>query len=476
MDDHASLDKPQSAAGGSSPSTTAAIRGLSARNLHLVRLCWLDMTSTLRTRLIPTQRALAMLSAQDKSSDQPPREPELKLGAPTVALAFLQNGLMAADHGASPAGEWDLVADLTSLRLGPREGHAMVMCRFREKSGATVPLCPRTVLQSMEKSLYTSHPSGLSVVLGFEIEFVLLERKGPRQYERLSSDAHYWCTFGAIDAPGNVGTFLDEAVAQLARADVHVEVLHAEGGFGQFEMVLPPKPALAAIDTLVFARALLSNVATAHGYKMTLHPKPAPHGAGTAAHVHMSLVDRDGKQVNDSDIYEPFYAGILDHLRSILAFTCPSMSSYDRVKDSGWAGGTWVTWGRQNRETPLRKVDGSHWELRCMDGLANPYLALAVILASGTDGIISATTLSWKECTGDPATLSAAQRSELNILEQLPTSLEDALASLKRNDRLASSMLGQALVNRYIAIKRGEIALLESMTPDEQCQWILERY
>ncbi|KAG9250107.1 uncharacterized protein F5Z01DRAFT_684173 [Emericellopsis atlantica] len=429
------------------------------------------MTSTLRARLVPTHRALFLL--QQSRARQGPLETALKVSIATAALSILQNDHMVNVAGASPVGEWDLCADLTSLRLGPRNRHAMLMGNFREKNGEPVPLCPRTLL---EDTMRRASQRGLSVLLGFEIEFVLLERKGPRQYDRLSSDAHAWCSFGATDTQDSAGAVIEEAVASLARAGVLVELVHAESAFGQFEIVLPPKPALAAVDTLIYARAILSTTATAHGYKMTLHPKPFPDTAGTAAHAHMSLKGVDGKQANDAQVYEPFYAGILSHLQSIMAFTCASPSSYARVVDGCWAGGTWVTWGCHNRETPLRKVDGSHWEVRCMDGLANPYLAMAAIIASGIDGIVSKTPMTWRECTDDPAVLSEAQRSKLNIRERLPTTLEGALFSLEGDEELANSMLGQAVVKRYVAIKKGEIEMLEGMKPGEQRQWIIERY
>lgn len=79
---------------------------------------------------------------------------------------------------------------------------------------------------------------------------------------------------------------------------------------------------------------------------MTLHPKPFAMACGTASHVHISV---DGDKGNDPAIYEPFYAGILKHLRAICAFTYSSEASYERVADGTWAGGTYVAWGTQNR-------------------------------------------------------------------------------------------------------------------------------
>ncbi|KAH6887641.1 hypothetical protein B0T10DRAFT_74030 [Thelonectria olida] len=423
---------------------------------QFVRVCWQDMTGTTRARSIPIRRALSLIRSNNA----------LEMSVSKTALAVLQTDHMVA--GASPAGEWDLCADFDSLRFGPRKGQAMVMADLREKDGSRVAICPRSLLRN---TLELASSRGLSFLLGFEIEFVLLRRVGPREFDMLDGDSHAWCTAGALDHAAAVSV-VEEAIAKLDEAGIYVETMHAESAFGQYEIVLPAAAPLEAIDTLIYARQVLSCCADAHGYKMTLHPKPFAEAAGTAAHVHMSISSPGG---SNPDIYEPFYAGILNHLQSIVAYTCASPVSYARLVDGCWAGGTWVAWGTQNRETPLRKIEDSHWELKCMDGLGNPYLAVAAILTSGLDGILNGHEMLWKECTEDPASLSPEQRESLNITKKLPSTLEEALHMLK-NDRGLHELLGRESVNRYMAVKLGEISLLGSLDEDAQRKWILERY
>ncbi|KAL6405704.1 Protein fluG [Ilyonectria robusta] len=423
-------------------------------SVQSMRLCWHDYTGTTRLRITPIRRVMSLL--QSKKT--------LEFGVAKAALSVLQTDHMV--DGISPAGEWDLCADFASLRMGPRDGHVTLMGDFREKDGSQVTICPRTVLRN---TLKLAAALGFSFLLGFEVEFVLLRRTGPREFSKLDGDAHAWAVAGATDH-SVVATVIEEAMARLDKAGIYVETMHPESSFGQYEIVLPAAPALEAVDSLLFARQVISSCANAHGYKMTLHPKPFAETPGTAAHVHMSISSAGG---SDPSVYNPFYAGILRHLRSIIAFTCSSPVSYARIVDSCWAGGTWVAWGTQNRETPLRKIRDSHWELKCIDGLANPYLAMAAILASGLDGILNRHTLSWKDCTEDPASLTPAQRANLNITENLPSTLDEALHVLGQDEQL-HSLLGGDSVERYIAVKQQEISSLSGMDSLEQKQWVIE--
>ncbi len=219
---------------------------------------------------------------------------------------------------------------------------------------------------------------------------------------------------------------------------------------------------------------------------MTLHPKPFARACGTAAHAHLSIASSSasphaggggasGGDGDDPRVYGAFYAGILRRLRSILAITYSNPASYERAVDGAWAGGRWVCWGTQNREAPLRKVAASHWELKCLDGLANPYFALAAVIGAGMRGVADGETLVWGDCEVDPASLSANDRLELGIRDMLPASLPEALEALE-GDGVMREVLGEAFVERYGAVKRAEMKFLEGMDDAERRQWIMERY
>ncbi|PFH60904.1 hypothetical protein XA68_10149 [Ophiocordyceps unilateralis] len=448
---HVSTTKPDA----SSETATIGLEkiqqvGSSARFL---RVCWIDMTATPRMRAIPIRRVVSMLQKGESFT----------FGVTKGAMGITQTDCVVP--GATVVGEWRLHPDLNSLRLGPRQGQLTVMSDFKEEDGSTVTLCPRTLLQ---RALAMADDGRLSFALGFEIEVVLLRRTADGLEEGNGDTGHAWATVKAMDCDMAIKV-MEQVVEKLDAAGVLVEVLHAESAPAQYEVVLPRAPPLEAVDTLLFARNVISCCAELHGYRATLHPKPDSQRCGTASHVHMSMT------TSDASVYEPFYAGILKHLRAITAFTLSNPTSYDRVADGYWAGGRWITWGTQNREAPLRKIQGSHWEIKCMDGLANPYLAMSAILLSGLLGLESGYEMRWKDCVEEPARLSDEQRKRLGIVTKLPTSLDEALVALEEDQHLRA-LLGEELTERYVAVKRVEMEELARMDKLDRWRWISERY
>ncbi|GJN72383.1 hypothetical protein PCL_04163 [Purpureocillium lilacinum] len=424
-------------------------------SVQFLRVCWNDMTATPRMRAVPMRRVQSLLQGKEG----------LSFGITKACLGMTQTGARAS--GASAVGEWRLHPDLGSLRVGPRVGHATVMADFREQDGSVVPLCPRSALQ---RAARMAALEGLTFEIGFEVEVVILG-VADSGYEPLRGVGHQWCIARAMDHEV-VATVIETAIEQLEAAGVFVEMVHAESASGQYEIILPKSTPLEAVDTLLFARDVISCCATARGYKATLHPKPFADDCGTGGHVHMSISSPGGES---KDVYEPFYAGILHHLKAIAAFTYSNPASYERVRDGWWAGGTWITWGTQNREAPLRKIDGSHWELKCVDGLANPYLAMSAILLAGLDGVRSQTPLRWSDCTEEPHTLSDEEREQFGVTEKFPASLTEAFAAL-RKDTTLRGLLGEELVDRYLAVKEIETEFLGTMDSEARRQWLIERY
>lgn len=424
--------------------------------IRYLRVYFLDMTATPRVRAVPIQQVKAALENGGEAT----------LSIAKAGLGMLQNDIPVT--GGSPVGVYTLHPDFEALCLGPREGHAMALGTFKELDGSPVSLCPRTLLK---RTLDEASRQGLAFVLGFEIELLIVRRGGDDKFQTLDVDGQAWSVSRVLEHPV-VSTVLEEAIEKLADAGIYIETVHPESATGQYEVVLPKAPALEAVDSLIYAREIISATCTAKGYRMTLHPKPFAMMAGTAAHVHLSMSSEGGSA---KGVYEPFYAGILRHLCAISAFTYSNMVSYERVRDGCWAGGTWVAWGTQNREAPLRKIKDSHWELKSLDGLANPYLAMSAILQAGMSGIASGDKLVLGDCLGDPATLTEARRQELGITTRIPSSIGEALAALQSDEEL-SGRLGKDLVERYVNTKKAEDELLQGMDDKERRIWIMERY
>lgn len=422
-----------------------------------IRLQYLDYTATSRLRVIPVKRALSVLQ----------RQPHLGIGITKASLGLLQNDTMST--GISASGEYQLRAVLSSIRPGPSSGYASLQGEFRDVNGSEAILCPRSILR---QAVQDAKLQDLEFLLGFEIEIVFMsyvsgDAAGYKEHQNFAG--HAWSSARALHGKLEI---LTEIYDNLSNAGIELEQWHPESATGQFEFILPPLSPLEAVDTVIHAREIISTVVASHGLRATLHPKPFPMQCGTASHVHLSISSQNGE---DQKIYEAFYAGVLRSLRGIVAFTCSNPVSYDRMADGCWAGGTWVTWGTQNRETPLRKIAGSHWEIKCIDGLANVYLAMAAILTAGTRGVVGGQKLVWHDCQKDPAELSEQERKEIGILEPLPKDLNEALTSLN-NDDLLSGRLGKEAVSLYTRVKTAEMKLLDGMNAEDRKQWIIERY
>jgi glutamine synthetase len=422
-----------------------------------LRMQWLDYTSTPRLRIIPVKRALALLE----------NSPQLSIGITKASLGLLQNDAIIPE--APAVGEYRLRADLSSLRPGPYEGYAFVQSEFHQQDGSTAALCPRSLLRS---TILKAKARSLELLVGFEIEVVFMSRSEDGALKTLSnSGGHAWSSGRALHG-NKMLDMLHQIYDSLAVSGIYLEQWHPESAIGQYEFILPPLPPLEAVDALLHAREIITTVVAGYSMRATLYPKPFPDIAGTASHIHISISSPDGDK---KEVYEPFYAGVLKHLQSIVAFTYSNPSSYDRMADGCWAGGRWVAWGTQNRETALRKIEGSHFEVKVIDGLANAYLALAAIIAAGTQGATDKLELTLGDCLKDPAQLSEEERKTLGVKDMLPKDLEAALQALE-NDKELTELMGEEVVERYVLVKKAEMDLLNGMRASERKDWIMERY
>lgn len=404
--------------------------------------------------MLPIKQALKLFSAHKS------------IGITKAVLGLLQ--LDVAAPGFSATGEYSLYPCLEGLRLGTRNNTGIVQCEFQEKvTNEEVLICPRTLLRrQVEKA--AGH--GIEYLVGFEVEIVFVSRRkvdGGFSYNDIpvNEGVHSWSNARALQND-NLVDFFEEIFTKLENAGIELEQFHPESSPGQYEFILGPLPPLQAVDTLLATREIIIISAANAGMRATLIPKPKPETCGTGAHVHISMTP--------SKHWRSFYAGILKHLRAISAFTYSNDASYERVVDGVWAGSTWVCWGTQNRETPLRSIDGPHFEMKCMDGLANPYLALAAILGAGLQSVEDKKPLTMKDCLDDPASLSAEKRKEFGIKDNFPKGIEEALDALEADTQLCE-ILGPA-TDVYARVKRAENEMLKGMEPDERRNWLIERY
>jgi len=150
-----------------------------------------------------------------------------------------------------------------------------------------------------------------------------------------------------------------------------------------------------------------------------------------------------------------FLQSVLDNLQAICAISLPTVASYARIADGVWSCGTYVAWGMENREAAIRlggPPGSRRFEIRCVDGTANPYLSLASILAAAIHGLDTGKVLSVASTLDIASTLSKEKREELGICERkLPLKLEEARKYLEQSEVLRLG-LGDNFVTNYLAI------------------------
>lgn len=351
-------------------------------DVKYVWMQWVDYTATIRIRMFPI-REFARIVRKER-----------RIGISLSVFWMVQDDSVGASAppGAT-TGQFYMEPDLSSLsrNVGIPSQSASVMTYWRSEEDKQLEGCPRTSLQNLVTKFKSEH--NIDLAFGFEIEVIFLkpttDANGKKDYIPAVAN-HSWSRM--TSETQSLLPLLEEIVEALASININLEQFHAESSPSQFEFVLPPAPPLAAVDALLKARHVVASIANQHGLRATLHPRPIPNAAGSASHAHVSI--------SPSDREESFLAGVMKHYPAVVAFTLAQDISYDRVKPGIWAGSEWVTWGTQNRETPIRKISPGHWEIKSLDGLANMYLAMSAFLAAGYLGVSQNMPLTLKDCTG----------------------------------------------------------------------------
>jgi glutamine synthetase len=425
-------------------------------------LQFLDYTATQRQRMVTVNQFRKQLTSGNYIS------------VTEGLMRMLQDSEMA--HGGSAAGQFLIRPDPSTLahNLGLDSPSATVQTWWLEDiSESHLEGCPRWTLQRQMDLLNSEY--NISILMGCEIEIVFMrpqiDTSSKAYTEFLPLQSQYsWSTMTCQQL--DILPIIEEIVETLAGIDIHIPQFHSEGAPGQWEFPLPAAEPLKAIDMFYSARNVISNVVRRHGLKATLYPRPYNFTCGSACHTHFSIHGPNSTVAKYSD---GFLAGVLEHLPSIMALTLPLEESYERVQAGIWAGGEYVAWGTQNRETPLRKCGDGHWELRAADGVGNLYLGIAALLASGLDGLRRKLVLRQKDCLEDPSQMSAEKRKKLGVERKLPRSLQESLKELRNNEVLVEA-LGRGLVANYMAVKEKEMEKLGAMKKDERRVWLIERY
>ena len=335
-----------------------------------------------------------------------------------------------------------------------------LFCDITTRDGEPARSDPRSVLR---RALERASAMGFGFYTHPEIEFYLFHPSNDPNSDFQPIDRAGYFDHSARSAAQD---FRRDAVAALESMNIPVEFSHHESGPGQNEIDLRYADAMTMADSIMAFRTTIQEVAISHGMFASFMPKPLIDHPGSGMHTHMSLFEGDTNVFHDlsgthllSATARQFMAGLLDHASAISAITNQHVNSYKRL----WAGDeapSYICWGHNNRSALVRvpalragKPQSARIEYRAIDSAANPYLAFAVLLNAGLDGIERDLELP-EEAFDDVAALTRNERRALGI-RPLPKSLDDALDAMQESELVAQT-LGEEAFSFVIRNKEQE--------------------
>lgn len=374
-----------------------------------------------------------------------------------------------------------LVPDIQTFRIIPwspsERKTARVFCDVIRADGRPFEGSPRYILKKIMKK---AQNLGYIYNVAPEVEFFVLKE------ENLPHDQA-----GYFDATGDLGEgFRQQVMLYLKEMEIIPEAGHHEVAPGQHEIDIRYGNALAVADDTITLKHIIQRTAYHQGLKATFIPKLFIKENGSGMHVHQSLFDFHGKNVffnpedqyNLSQIAYYFMAGQIAHARALTAVVAPTVTSYKRLKP-GYEAPVNICWGQINRAALIRvpqfmgREKSARCEFRVPDPLANPYLAFAVMLAAGLDGIEKKLSLP-KPVEENVYRFTEEKLKELGI-DVLPTSLNEALRELEK-DEILKETLGAHAFQKFLEAKEKEWhSYSQSIQEDPEgkvTKWELERY
>jgi glutamine synthetase len=358
--------------------------------------------------------------------------------------------------------------------LTGEEATARLICDVYTPDGQPFPGDPRSILRRV---INEAVQMGFGYNTGPELEFFLLK---PNPNGSLIPPIPH-DTASYFDAPADMAAGLRRQMATTLEAlGLQVEAMHHEGANGQQEIDFRYSDALTTADSAVTLRVALKVIAQQNGLYCTFLPKPIRGLNGSGMHVHQSLTfitngrnafSDPGDAHGLSKIAKYFIAGQLAHARGMCAILAPLVNSYKRLV-TGYEAPVYISWARINRSALIRvpraaESESTRLELRCPDPSCNPYLAFAVMLAAGLDGIRRELPVS--EATEENIYL--LDNPNYSSQDVLPTSLNEALKAMEKDD-VVREALGIHTHEVFINAKRLEWEDYRLEVTD----WELEKY
>ncbi len=365
----------------------------------------------------------------------------------------------------SGAGDLVVRPDPSTLReLSWLPGWRICLCTPVWPDGRPCELSSREVLRG---ALDLMAELGYETRAAFEYELRLYDAAG----QPLSSGISY-----SLAEISRFEAFIAQLGPALEGLGVELSAVHTEAGPGLLELNIAAREGMRAADDAVFCKLAAKEVASAMGLSASFLAKTQPGQEGSSGHVHLSCwrdeknaFAADGDVRGDAGLPAPFAAavgGVLDHLPGSSLLLNPTINSYKRLVP-GWFAPVNASWGLENRSAAVRAIRGDkpeRWRIECRrpGADANPYLALAALVATAADGI--------RREAKPPAPVSG-DASDRGDLPELPGSLESAIAAFEADTELRA-MLGETFCEYYCVSRRWELKSWRESVSD----WERERY
>ncbi|ORW68571.1 glutamine synthetase [Mycobacterium saskatchewanense] len=374
------------------------------------------------------------------------------------------------------------IPDLTRYFILPTRPELAWFPSTLHYKGDVFEACSRGILQRMTAR---GAELGYTFNLGVETEFFLLRRgeRGELLPLSIADNLDKPC-YDTRSLLRNFG-IIDEIVRAMDEAGFGVYSFDHEDGNGQFETDFGYADAVTTADRITYFRLMVTELAHKYDVIATFMPKPIPSQTGSAGHMNMSLADAGGRNLFASDddpkglglseLGYRFIAGVLKHAPAICAVVAPTVNSYKRLqRRSSNSGFTWAPilacYGGNNRTNMLRiPLAGGRVECRAADSSNNTYLAAALMLAAGLEGIQGAADPGAPNL--DNAYLLGDEVLAARGISPLPDSLGSALDGFEA-DPLALDVFGPAMHKAFLEVKRAEWDAYNAHVSD----WELERY
>ncbi len=377
----------------------------------------------------------------------------------------------AVANWAAGFGDFALRPDLGTLRALPwQPGAALVLCDYVREDGTPVAEAPRTILRQQVERL---RRRGLTCRCATELEFYLFNHPYPeafaRGYRDLQPSSDYRIDYHLMQ-PTRDEPLLRAIRNQMPAAGVPVESSKGEWSRGQHEVNFPHAAPLEMADRHTVFKQGVKELAQQHGRAISFMAKLAPEEAGNSCHLHLSLWRAgrpafwDARHRTGTRLFRQFLGGLLKYAPELCLWSAPTVNSYKRYQPGSWAP-TRMAWATDNRTTGFRIVGHGpsfRIENRMPGADANPYLALAAMLAAGRAGIEE--DLDCGEEYRGNAYLDNSQ-------PRLPATLRDA-ADLFEQSRLARAAFGDAVVDHSVRHARLEQQAFQDAVTD----WEKRRY